>query len=788
MFFIVKLTEEQQQVIEHPDHHHGKVLAVAGSGKTTTMAHRILHLMRERGVPRHQIQVLMFNRLARHQFIESLAQLGLKEGQQPPVNTFNSYANQLLDSQSFKHWMGVAEDRAHLCLLQAKTKVCKYLKVSEDKIDIDEAKKAIGLWKGALVPPSRAGYKGKHTEVYVAIYKAYENDRQQNNAITYDDQVPMAVQKLQISPDLLQGKANAVRYLIVDEYQDVNLGQQKLIELLVSGGADIMVVGDDDQTIYEWRGARSDYILGEYENTFTNKPHLTYRLTRSFRFGYCIAQASANVISHNAHRLPKPLISNKPGSQCDVTLVSDSNEPGGYANRRLSEEIIGLITQKKANPSDIRILGRTYSQLNGLQTEFLFRKIPFDVVGNKSFLQAGECQALLNYVRIAATLDCMLTQETQEQFKVIANKPSRFLNSREIDSMLSHGRRQGWTLNQLLQTTLEDDYTKFIRGSARENLADLTWVLRSIQKKLMPKETSWAGPLLKWIDHEIGFRQHYENYYGPGEASLMRIKTIESFIGYACREEMNWQKFITHVDNTDTTQGRPEKEWIKMMTIHSTKGLEFDYIVIPNCTEGYLPVILDNNDPTFDNREPRRTPQAAEWVENERRLFYVGATRAKKELFIGTTTLTFKAQEKNERTANEKPSRFLEEMELDQTRTVAQELRLAATGNSEHKLIETCQHFSAFHHIVRRIKEDYVHLLPRKLRPALARVNLSAAERPFGYKQNYVSPADHRKPSERLGDNNKEDDDIYWSHIDVRRPRKSLLHNNVDSDEGDIPF
>lgn len=206
----MQLTPEQQQVIAHPEGCHGKVLAVAGSGKTTTMAHRILHLIQQGAHP-SQIQVLMFNRLARDQFVASLQRLGLGEGQQPPVNTFHSYAYRLFNTQGYRMWVGDTEDLDHLCLRKAKTSVERRMCLHDDVIDLDIARQAIDLWKGSLIPPSRAGFRGARAEAYVALYDEYETLRQQDNAITYADFVPLAVLALEGSSHLLREKAGSVR-------------------------------------------------------------------------------------------------------------------------------------------------------------------------------------------------------------------------------------------------------------------------------------------------------------------------------------------------------------------------------------------------------------------------------------------------------------------------------------------------------------------------------------------------------------------------------------------------
>ena len=366
---MIELTDEQLQVINHPDGAHAKVLSVAGSGKTTTMAYRIKHLLEEKQIGPRQIQVLMFNNLAKDQFVEKLSDAGMLQRQMPPVNTFHSYAYGLINGEGFLQWFGYNEELAHLELVRATSQARKKLGLDENAIDVDDAKQAIGLWKGALIAPSQAGYASYNGDAYVEVYKTFERARLKSNAITFDDFVPLAITMLNNDSRLRRQKTDGLKYIIVDEYQDVNLGQQMLIEILAGSGADLMVIGDDDQTIYEWRGARSDYILGEFQNTFANKPHRTYNLTHSFRFGYDIAQSSYNVILHNSNRLIKPVVSNDPASDSQVTLITDKDRPGDSANRQLAEEILGLVKNKGVKPPDIRVLARTYAQLDSFSTE-----------------------------------------------------------------------------------------------------------------------------------------------------------------------------------------------------------------------------------------------------------------------------------------------------------------------------------------------------------------------------------------------------------------------------------
>ncbi|MCY4438048.1 MAG: ATP-dependent helicase [Chloroflexi bacterium] len=748
---MTELTNEQQQVIEHPDGLHGKVLAVAGSGKTTTMAYRIKHLLQEHQVASHQIQVLMFNRYAREQFIEKLTEIGVSEGQQPPVQTFHGYSYGVINTLGYRTWIGDSEGLAHLALKKAISQVCRTKRLDEDEIDVAEAGLAIGLWKGTLTPPSQAGYHGEGGDNYIAVYKEYEEIRLSDNAITYDDFVPLALSALEKDNLSRQSTSNKLRYIIVDEYQDVNFGQQKLIEFLARDGADIMVVGDDDQTIYEWRGARSDFILGGFENVFDNKRHRAYTLTNSFRFGYSIAQSSYNVILHNASRYNKDLITNDPADDSKVTLITDREDQGESANRLLAEEIVSLVKDKGVAPSEIRVLGRTYSQLNSISMEFLTKQIPFKVIGRAPFLQEGECQALLNYVRLGASMNEVLNSAASQQFLGVANKPRRFLLRRDVERMLNSGQQREMSLGDLLWETIQDK-SQFSRGTAKENLEDLTSILEDIHRRLhRDGKLAPASQILEWIDKEVGFRQHYSDYYGHDVEALSRMETVKAFISYAKWIELDWIQFIGHVDNTDTTLGRPDHECIKMSTIHSVKGLEFKYVIIPDCKERHLPVIGKNDNPTYHRDDPKRTPKPSEWLENERRLFYVAATRASSEIFIGAPALLGKSEKNPEEGQDDRPksSRFLEEMELDPTQAVAAELVRAARGDRNNKLTEVCQRFSGYHHIVTPLKTLYLQKLPTWVQEPLQSVKTTVA-RVFGYKQEYDDPIERTRLRPKL--------------------------------------
>ena len=741
------LSPEQLQIVQHPEGCHGKVLSVAGSGKTTTMACRVKHLIQDLGHPPTALQALMFNSLARRQFRERLTQVGLPRHLHPPVDTFHSYSHRLLDQMKDREdWMTRAEP-ANTALRQALQSVLdRHYPPAADASGaarqerrergeqllaylLDPAKEAIGLWKAANIPPAQAGYDADPgtAALYREIYQEFELRRQlARQAVTYDDFLPEAVAFLDRNPERLQAVHAALRHLIVDEYQDINLAQQQLIERLAQGGADLLVVGDDDQTIYEWRGARADYILGEFQNAFDNKPHRVYKLTHSFRFGYHIAQSAQNVIRHNPNRLSKELLAYRPEQPARVTLCQGRN--GTAPSVELAESLENLLRQG-VRPPQIRVLGRTYNQLNRFSLELLRRGLPHKILDRAPFLQSPECRDLLNYLELAAVLNQPPGPKTEDLLGRVINRPNRFLSGADRQAILEHAALPGQSLLTGMAAVARPQGTPPALNKLR-NLEQLAQLLAEMNARMHPAGPKpAAAPLLEELLLRSRLEQYYALNYGYGEASRQRCLNLHTLLEHAARTGLDWERFLQQAQATDPAQGRPESEVLLLMTIHSAKGLEFDYVFLPDCAEGAMPTLVSGGDPTFDERDPRRAPKPAEWLENERRLFYVAATRAKKELFLAEP----------DPGPERKPSRFLEEMEPEVTAAIAAQLPAAMAGE-KNELTAVLRQWNDQHSIVRLVKQAYSRDLPPELYQEVAAVQLSRAEKPFGYSRQYDRP------------------------------------------------
>jgi DNA helicase-2/ATP-dependent DNA helicase PcrA len=696
-----RLTEEQERIIHHPLGYHARVLAVAGSGKTTTMVHRVSHLVLDLNQDPKRIRIVMFNRLAREDFEQKLAEQIPDLGKRPPVLTFHGLAYRMYqDAQKrgllppMELW---AEEKEELALISMRQAIESLIRdgLLTDDVDPSEAMEAVSLWKAALIPPERAGHRTNPD--LPLVYRRFEEFRRQAGALTFDDFVPEALNLMDRYPDFRKRWTNQLDHLIVDEYQDINYGQQQLIRLLAGDRADVMVVGDDDQTIYEWRGARPDYILQRFKEDFANKPTIDYTLSHSFRFGPLLAQSAYNVIVLNQRRETKPLAAHNLQMNTGITVLTWQDRD--RAAREMAQEIISLVRDHHVPPHRIGVLGRTYAQLGNLQAVFIEAKIPFRVVVDVPFFERDENRTLVDYIRVAQHLDqppsamkpwgaARPVEEEEDPVQArsplryrfrprrspcgeavravlaVANTPSRMLLRSALQNAVEKGHNRGWSLGQSLEALL-DPYESPLPAERRENMQALIDLLARIRERILQEPDLKAGDLLNWIVEHTRYLEHFSHYYGEGLESSLRVESVLNFIHFAARTELNVPDFVRRLGTLDTTRGLPSEQVIPVTTVHRTKGLEYEYVFIPDCIEGCMPVHIADDCAVYDTEGivPDFPPSPP--LESERRLFYVAITRAVRHLYIGTI----------QGSGTDQPSRFLEEMRVDATRPILEALR-----------------------------------------------------------------------------------------------------------------
>ncbi len=769
------LTQEQQAIIHHPLGQHARVLAVAGSGKTTTMVYRIKYLVEELRQDPGSIWVVMFNRLAREQFEKKLAEEILELGKRPKVRTFHALAFELrTDAEKLgllpkykQLWTGDREELALVCVRRAIEGLLKEGLIM-DELDPEAALDAIGLWKAALIPPERAGHRTNPD--LPLVYRRFEELRERELALTFDDFIPKAMELLEQNLRFRQRWSGRLTHLIVDEYQDINYGQQQLIRILAGERADVMVVGDDDQTIYEWRGARPHYILEGFKQDFANKPVVDYTLSHSFRFGPLTAQAAYNVVTFNQRRAAKPLVAHKALEVTRITILKDESEQATAIAAGMAEEIKCLVRKQGVKPAEIVVLGRTFVQLEGLQTTFIERKIPFRVLGQGPFFERDENRTLIDYIRLA--LAWQLPAAALKPWRVpkvsegdaeasaqerdaahyrrigsgkgpyaeavrtvlaVANTPSRKLARIKLQQAVETGGKHGLRLGESLETLLDPEESP-LPDDRRAALEELVDFLRRIAERCN-REPEWkAGEALQWLVESIDYYQHFEDYYGAGQSSEDRKMAVQQFIAFARRSGQRVREFIEYLSKLDPTLGLPEDQVIKMTTVHRTKGLEYDYVFIPDCTEGNMPVHIADDVGVYDKTGTVPEPPASPALESERRLFYVAITRAKKHVYIGTLDAPAHGQQLQSSTSL--PSRFLEEMQLPPTEAFVEAIQQSLQRGVGEKLATAIKNWPGHRALITYLVEQYL-VLPPADKKRLLQFLTTLPETPFQYTYTY---------------------------------------------------
>lgn len=660
-----KLTPEQQKIIQHPMGNHARIMAVAGAGKTSTMVQLVKRYL-DSGVPGKSIQVLMFNVLARKEFKERIEALGLPSTMQPQVNTFHSFAYNVYKSiersglapREVENWSEDSGERTDYFLRKIINDLEKKQVIAPMAVDVETARTAMALWKSEMVPPDRARAKSTGHDGLVDVYMQFEQQRIDRNAYTLDDLIPRAVTALMNSPSLRDKYAGSFRLVVVDEYQDVNYAQQKLIELIVGDGTDLVVVGDDDQTIYEWRGARPEFILKVMSGSFKGRPVIDYTLSRSFRFGPELAQAAHNVIGLNKTRFTKPLVAYTHTQETEVLVVRELVT----SKNSLNDQLFHYLRQVMNITKDARkviILGRTYNQMMNLEAMCLLRKVPYSMSGSQPLYKRSELITLIDYLRLSLVVHLPLNQMSCDLFEKIINRPNRMINVDGFKAILSDAKRQGRTVAEFLQHVTSAENNTF-QERQKDKLENLRMALANAHQQA--NDDIKAHTVLQMIVDVIKYIEHYTNFYGKGEESKSRLESINALIALAERQNMLVSQFIEFFDGLDCTQGNTEdasKRVLTFTTIYQTKGLEYDYVFVPEVMHGSMPVMGGAELMVWDAARSDGPSTMTSQLDNERRLFYVALTRAKKAVFLGVN-----------QTDTQVISPFIGEMHLDATKEI----------------------------------------------------------------------------------------------------------------------
>lgn len=598
----------QQQAVKHTK---GPllILAGAGSGKTRVLTHRIAYLVEELGVNPYNILAITFTNKAAKEMRERVETLLGSNHRDLWVSTFHSSCVRILrydiDKLGYKKNFVIYDTSDQGVVI----KDCyKALNIDEKYIHPKVALSEISKAKDQLINPRsyQEMYEGDYTKKKIGeIYRMYQDKLRGNNALDFDDLIMKTVELFMTNPTVLRFYQEKFHYIMVDEFQDTNYSQYKLVSLLAQNHKNLCVVGDDDQSIYSWRGADISNILGfekEFPDTTLIKLEQNYRSTQS------ILDAANYVVANNTHRKQKKLHTDNPkGTIIQYQRASNEYEEAQHIAINIKKEI----REENKNYSDFAILYRTNAQSRVIEELFMKENIPYKLYGGVRFYDRKEIKDILCYLRMVDNpVDDVSLQR-------IINVPKRGIGLKSIERVADFAGEGGESLfSALLDVDKIDGLSTRVKVQAnkftelivdlinRKNEMTVTEILTEIYNK-----TGYIDALLE--ENTVEAQARIENLQEFKSVTMdfdknSEVKTLEEFLARTSLES-----------SIDQMEG--EENVVTLMTLHSAKGLEFPIVFIPGMEEGIFPSHMSLK----ENNE-----------EEERRLCYVGITRAMEKLYV----------------------------------------------------------------------------------------------------------------------------------------------------------
>ena len=642
-----RFTPEQQAVIHHQVGH-ARVRAVAGSGKTTTLVARVIHLLNQ-GVPAKRLLVVMYNRASREDFTAKLqaraADLQLPCSL-PDVRTFHSLGHRL--TSSLVRWGFLEQRRLHQEEWMQDSFSRQALKHLAENLDedpqpwleedaLDAFKSFCTLVKSGLKAPEEVAENLSLPATQAHFVQAFAQQEallSEHQAMFFDDLLWRPLQVIQEQPQVKQRLSGFLDYLVVDEYQDINEVQQELLVTL-AGQAQVMVVGDIDQCIYEWRGARPDYMLHRFHQDFQGV--VDYPLSGTFRFGHSVALTANQVIQHNRERPPQLTLAVK---QQATTI--EQGQSAAWLLQRLQS------WQEEYPQGTAAVLVRSWSQSLAVQLEFLKAHQPFQLARQQHFIfNRPQIKGLLAYARLALNSAPgrkinFQHPAAQADFYQLLSFPTLYLTDPERQALVQ-ARVQG---QARLDACLDQ-----LPPAKRQRL---TKRLKLLQKLAGRAQSLQPLAFLDWVLAETDALEQLKKTAASKESGEEALRLIEGLRRYAQQSEASLGEWIQELEvaqqEGSASLTNQQATQVKILTVHAAKGLEWNWVGVYGLNEGDFP---------YTSGFSRLSPAEEE---AERRLFYVAVTRAREHLVLA------------EGEGSGPRSRFLQEAQIQDALFLAQHL------------------------------------------------------------------------------------------------------------------
>lgn len=666
------LNDRQHEAVKHI-HTPTLVLAGAGSGKTRVITEKIAYLIREHDVLAHNIYAVTFTNKAAKEMRERVMKLLRDENSKGlNVSTFHNLGLNIL-RQEYKA-LGY---KPNFSIMDATDsgQILKELmhKQALDPAVLDGVQWDISNWKNAQISPEKALELAEdpQQQARAILYQAYHKQLRAYNAFDFDDLIGMPVQLFAENPDILEKWQNKVRYLLVDEYQDTNATQYNLVKQLVGIQARFTVVGDDDQSIYAWRGAQPENLAMLKEDFPALK---LIKLEQNYRSSNRILQSANMLIANNPHVFEKKLWSEM-GLGDPLRVIACSNE-NQEAERVVSEIIVHKFKNRSKN-RDYAILYRGNFQARLIERALREQNIPYVISGGKSFFDHAEIKDVMSYLKL------IVNPDDDAAFLRIVNTPRREIGASTLEKLATYATNRGISLFDATQefglsSVLSEKALKRVEFFGQQLLG---WIQTadSIEGE---EVTSFVRQLIETLEYDNWIHETATSIK-VAEKRINNVREltlwIERIIKKASEEDgedKRLDKIVSHMtlmDMMERNESDKDHDMVSLMTLHASKGLEFPHVFLIGMEEEMLP-----------HKQSMESPA----LEEERRLAYVGITRAQ---FTLTMTYANKRRKYGEDMTCE-PSRFLEELPPENLRW---EGKPGVVISQEEKLEEGNAHLSS---------------------------------------------------------------------------------------------
>ena len=637
----MKLNDAQQSAVTYVS---GPclVLAGAGSGKTRVITNKIAHLVRECDLPARQIAAVTFTNKAAREMKERVGQtLGKQEARGLKVCTFHTLGLTIIKAHvkelGLKPGFSLFDDKDSTALLNDLTEDT----IDGDKDQLQLLQSCISNWKNDLLLPDALAKKATSAgeREFAEAYRHYQNHLRAYNALDFDDLILLPTLLLKTNEQVRLKWQSKIRYLLVDEYQDTNTSQYELVKMLVGERARFTVVGDDDQSIYSWRGARPQnlHLLQE------DFPKLNViKLQQNYRSSGRILHCANILIQNNPHLFDKTLFSEM-GYGEPLRVLSAKNEE--HEAERVVAELIAHKFMNRTQYKDYAILYRGNHQSRLFEKLLMSNRIPYRINGGMSFFGRTEVKDIMAYLRL------LVNQDDDNALLRVVNTPNRGIGRATLEKLGNFANQVGISL---FAATTHSGLSGVLGESAYQRVAGFgRWVVETSDNVVRGDSKAVLRDMIRSMQYEEFLYEHSPSPKAA-EMAMANVSTLFGWVtdmleGSDLDTPMTMQEVVNRLilrDMMERGEEDGEADQVQLMTLHASKGLEFPVVFLVGMEEGLLP-----HQSSIDEDN----------VEEERRLAYVGITRAQRELIFSLA----KERRQFGEVINPEPSRFLYELPVD---------------------------------------------------------------------------------------------------------------------------